>query len=330
MTASDATVPDKSIPLRTELAAALDQAGIRHALAPIGVVSSLLCEVMGVRDQGLLAQSLFDSCQEYWRFAAPGGVAEPLTLIVAAWQSLSLKIRFHLEEGPLDAVVPPTYISAEGRARCLEVVSSVLGPAGHSVGWARVPVKLLAARTGLTRYGRNNIAYAPVLGSYLRLGALCTDADLGAIGWDPPEVSGAGLEFLDECARCHACQRACPTGCIPEDGTVIDAARCLTEANENEGDWPSWIPVDSHNSLVGCMRCQEACPLDRAYLGREPALAGEFDRAETELLLQDPALDGLPKAVIAKLTFLELDEYLPVLRRNIRALRDAAALRSAR
>jgi epoxyqueuosine reductase len=330
MTDPSSTISDKPTPLRAELAASLEQAGIQHALAPAGVVASLRDEVLGVRDRGLLAESLFDSYQEYWRFVAPDGVAEPRTLIVVAWQSLPLKIRFQLAEGPLDAVVPPTYISAQGRARCLEVVRSVLGPAGHSVGWARVPVKLLSARTGLTRYGRNNIAYAPVLGSYVRLGALCTDADLGATGWDMPGAGDAGLQFLDQCTYCHACQRACPTGCIPEDGTVIDAARCLTEANENEGDWPPWIPAESHNSLVGCMRCQEACPVDRAYLGREAALIAEFDRDETELILKGPAADDLPARLKTRLATVELDEYLPVLGRNLRALIDAAAIRSAR
>lgn len=330
MTDSSATLPDEPRPLRAALAAALDQAGIQHALAPAGVLASLRDEVLTIRDRGLLAESLFDSYQEYWRFAVPDGVAEPRTLIVVAWQSLPLKIRFELEEGPLEAVVPPTYISAQGRARCMEVVSSVLGPAGHGVGWARVPVKLLAARAGLTRYGRNNIAYAPVLGSYARLGALCTDADLGAAAWEMPDEAGAGLAFLDQCVYCHACQRACPTGCIPSDGTVVDAARCLTEANENEGDWPTWIPVSGHNSLVGCMRCQEACPVNRAYMGKEPELVAEFSRDETESILQDLVIREFPAGLKARMAALELDEYLPVLGRNLRALRDAAAARSVR
>lgn len=317
-------------PLRAALAAAFDQAGIQHALAPVGVVASLREEILGIRDRGLLADDLFDSYQEYWRFVAPDSVAEPRTLIVVAWQSSPLKIRFHLEAGPLDAAIPPTYISTDGRSRCLEVASSVLGSAGCGVDWARVPVKLLAARTGLTRYGRNNLAYAPALGSYLRLGALCTDADLGATDWEGPGAGDAGLEFLDECAHCHACQRACPTGCIPADGTVINAARCLTEANENEGEWPAWVPPESHNSLVGCMRCQEACPVDRMYLGTETELVAEFDREETELILKDLALDDLPVELKSRLAAVDLDEYSRVLGRNLRALRDAAAAHSSR
>jgi epoxyqueuosine reductase len=310
--------------LRAALAEALDQAGIGYALAPVEVAASLRREVEGVRDRDLLASSLFDSYEAYWRFEAPDEVAEPRTLIVAAWPAAPVKMRFQLKHGPLDAVVPPTYVSSGGRSRCLEAVRSVLAPAGYGVGRARVPVKLLAARTGLAQYGRNNIAYVQGLGSYMDLRALCTDADLGAAGWAESDAAGAGLEFMHECARCHACQRACPTGAIPEDGTVIDAARCLTEANENEGDWPAWVPADSHNSLVGCSRCQQSCPINRDYQGREVELVAEFDQAETDLLLQALAPDELPDGLRAKLASLDLDEYAGVLGRNLRALEAAA------
>lgn len=276
-----------------------------------------------MREQGLLADRLFASYQDYWRFEPPDGVAGPRTLIVVAWPSLPLMVRFRLDQGPLEAVVPPTYIASAERARCLEVVRAVLEPAGHGVGWVRVPVKLLTTRAGLAEYGRNNIAYLPGMGSYARLGALCTDADLGAFEWARPE--GAGLAFMKECTYCHACQRACPTGCIPEDGTVIDAARCLTEANENEGDWPLWLSVRSHNSLVGCMRCQEACPVNRMHLGKQAGLVAEFDREETDVILQDRPVEDLPVELRAKLAALDLVDYSTVLGRNLRALRDAAA-----
>jgi epoxyqueuosine reductase len=319
--------------LAAGLADALQQTGYRHALAPAGVSRELYDEIGALRDQGLLADRLFASYQEYWRVEAPDGVGEPRTLIVVAWPSLPLKVRFQLELGPLDAIVPPTYISSVERAKCLEVVRSVLGSAGYGVGWARVPVKLLAVRTGLAQYGRNNIAYTPLLGSYVRLGAICTDAELGATGWKAQAGGGActggpAHAFMPQCAKCHACRRACPTGCIPEDGTVIDAARCLTEANENEGGWPAWVTAQSHNSLVGCMRCQEACPVNRSYLGNLADVVAEFDREETDLVLRDLQPAELPAQLRAKLAGVDLDEYSPVLGRNLRALRDAAAVRA--
>ena len=278
-----------------------------------------------------MAEHLFADYQDYWRFQTTQGMQEPRTFVIVAWPSLPAKVRFVLDEGPLEAVVPPTYISSAERSRCLDVLGAVFRPRGYAVDWARVPVKLLAAHSGLVRYGRNNIAYVPGLGSYVRLGALCTDADLCVHGLR--EASGACAEtverestrvFMDACERCRACSNACPTGCIPQEGTVIDAAHCITQANENEGGWPDWVPARSHNSLVGCMCCQEACPLNRAHLGREVEVVAEFDRDETDSILGGLSAEQLPEALLSKLVTLDLEDYLPVLGRNLMALRDAA------
>jgi epoxyqueuosine reductase len=309
--------------LGTALAAALEGAGYRWELAPASAAEELRGRVTELRDRGLLAERLYEEYSDYWSSLAPGEVTEPRSLIVIGWPSPSVKVRFHLDSGPLEAVIPPTYIASAERARCLDLVRSLLGPAGHAVGWARVPIKLLAARTGLAQYGRNNLAYLADLGSYVRLGALCTDADLGA----PALQDEAGM-VMDRCSDCCACSQACPTGCIPEAGTVIDAARCLTEANENEGSWPEWVPAGGHNGLVGCMRCQESCPVNRENLG-EKELVCEFDSAETAIVLENRSADELPAELRARLALVDLDEYSPVLGRNLLALRGAAAVRSS-
>jgi epoxyqueuosine reductase len=116
----------------------------------------------------------------------------------------------------------------------------------------------------------------------------------------------------------------CPTGCIPYDGTVIDAERCLTYFNEHEADWPEWLDPEGHNSLVGCMRCQEFCPANRVHL-RIPKVIAEFDREQTEWILRDLPADQLPSDVRAKLAALDLDDYSTVLGRNLRALAEAGA-----
>jgi epoxyqueuosine reductase len=192
-----------------------------------------------------------------------------------------------------------------------------LEPAGFSVGRATGPVKLLAVRAGLAQYGRNNIVYVKGLGSFVRLDALCTDADLGAV-----EYVNKGSDLMSCCPPCRNCHHVCPTGCIPHDGTVIDASRCLTYLNENEGGWPSWLDPAAHRCLVGCMRCQEMCPANRYYLRKEEVMA-EFDREETDILLKDLPVDALPAPVRSKLETLDLEEYSIVLGRNLCALRDA-------
>ncbi len=280
-------------------------------------MAGLFETVAALRDQGSLATGLYDEYEHYFRFTPPSEVAEPRTLIVVAWPSLPVKVRFHLDTGPLEAIVPPTYISSREREKCLRTVRSVLDPAGCSVGRATGPVKLLAVRTGLAQYGRNNLAYVKGLGSYVRLDAFCTDADLGAT-----EYENKGSELMSCCPPCRNCHHVCPTGCIPHAGSVIDATRCLTYLNEHEGQWPAWLDPGVHKCLVGCMRCQEMCPANRYYLRKEKVVA-EFDEEETRIILQDLPPKRLPVALRQKLAALDLDEYSPVLGRNLRALRDA-------
>ena len=74
------------------------------------------------------------------------------------------------------------------------------------------------------------------MGTFVRLDAFCTDADLEAA---VHEIKGSLL--LSSCPPCRNCHHICPTGCIPHAGTVIDATRCLTQLNENEGEWPDWL-----------------------------------------------------------------------------------------
>jgi epoxyqueuosine reductase len=180
-------------------------------------------------------------------------------------------------------------------------------------------VKLLAVRTGLAQYGRNNIAYVRNMGSLVRLDAFCTDAPLHT-----EDYRTKGSWRLSCCPPCRNCHHVCPTGCIPYDGTVIDATRCLSYFNEHEGEWPDWLDAESHNCLVGCMRCQEFCSANRVHL-RIPRVIAEFDREETDWILRDLPADQLPPEVRAKLAALELEDYSTVLGRNLRALVAAGA-----
>ena len=304
--------------LKTRLAADLTAAGYRHRFAPMSIVEVLHRTISDLREQGLLAESLYEEYGDYLRFVPPPEVAEPRTLIVVAHASPPVKVRFQLETGPVEAVIPPTYISSGSRARLLEIMRAVLGPAGYSVGRASGPVKLLAVRSGLAQYGRNNVAYVKGLGSYARLEAFCTDADLQA-----EEYKTKASMLMSCCPPCRNCHHVCPTGCIPHAGTVIDATRCLTQINENPGDWPEWLEDGVHNSLVGCMRCQEMCPANRYYLRKEKVVA-EFDREETAIILRNLPAEELPEGVRAKLREVDMEGYSTVLGRNLVALRDAS------
>jgi epoxyqueuosine reductase len=324
--------------LRSVLAAldaALVEAGFRYRVAGVEAMHEIDETMAMLRDEGLLSSDLLAEYGRSMTFAPPSELGEARSLIIVAAPSPAVSVTFQLDPGPLDAVIPPTYIGAGIRAKTQAILSGILGPAGYSVGRSPAPAKLLATRVGLTEYGRNNIAYVIGSGSSFRLDVYATDADLIPPGkargglsrfivggrdpitghWSPPRRMGS-------CSACKACYHACPTGCIPFPGeaVMIDAKRCLTFINEREGNWPDWLDEDAHNSLVGCMKCQRACPANRHHLSPEVPV-GEFDLEETATILENRPVEELPERLRDKLEALDLEDYSTVLGRNLLALR---------
>jgi epoxyqueuosine reductase len=174
-----------------------------------------------------------------------------------------------------------------------------------------LPLKLLAVRSGLGLYGRNNICYVPGFGSFLQLVAVYSDLPCDRDGWREAQM-------LERCQDCSACRLNCPTGAISSDRFLLRAERCIVFHNERKGSipFPAWMDSSWHNCLVGCLHCQRVCPENKDFLhwieGRE-----EFSEEETSLLLQGAALDELPSETVGKLEKLDLIEYLDTLPRNL-------------
>jgi len=126
---------------------------------------------------------------------------------------------------------------------------------------------------------------------------------------------------MDACADCTSCRNSCPTGSILKDRPLIDAERCLCFLNEHPGDFPDWVHPSWHNSIVGCILCQEACPQNQGQSDPMTDL-GEFTSDETELLLNQVPLESLSSALRSKLEKINMTVYYQCLSRNLRVLLD--------
>jgi epoxyqueuosine reductase len=317
----------------TELLAGLEQAfaaaGMKFTVVPAERGPEVAREIREAGERGTIAPPVY---REYLGHLAdhrplPGA----RSLIVIAIHSPRLKVIFHLDGGDsLEALIPPTYVSSEAEAECLDILTRVLAPAGCKVERARLPVKRLAVRSALAEQGRNDICYVQGFGSHARLEAFYTDCDLVAEFLARPRVprtTPAHNRWLapvrmGACGACHHCRVKCPTKCIPSDESSIAQDRCLTYLNENEGEWPSWLPPDAHNALIGCLKCQDLCPGNRD-IGLIAERVGEFDAEETRIILQDLSPEELPPSLQEKLKALDLLELSPLLGRNLRALLQA-------
>jgi len=209
-------------------------------------------------------------------------------------------------------VLPPTY-TAYGRIteQVERLLAEKLGEKGYRSARTELPLKLLAVRSGLGQYGRNNLCYVSGMGSFLQLVAVYSDMPCEKDSWQEATI-------MQVCEKCELCRRACPTGAIPSDRFLLRAERCISYHNEKKGDipFPEWMDASWHNCIEGCMHCQRACPLDRQFMnwiGEEE----EFSEEETALLLHGASPDQLSEETTKKLTQLSILDDLGILPRNL-------------
>lgn len=131
-----------------------------------------------------------------------------------------------------------------------------------------------ALRAGLGVLGKNSLLIHPVCGSWVFLGAIVTDMEL-----DFTEHPGSS------CIGCGACVRACPAGCIGENG--IDSERCLSAVTQKKGELTAAEQelVKKGGLLWGCDICQEVCPMNRGV--PETPIAAFLEDRKAFLSMED-------------------------------------------
>lgn len=221
-------------------------------------LAALQEEIEQVRRAGQLSDSaIFQSYVSEMKFALPADFPEAQSVIVIAIALPLLVIHFQFNGARIPVAMPPNYYES-GLTRKIvvaEIQQNILPEPGHRVDGVdnNFHLKLLAVRSGLGRYGRNNICYVDGMGSFLTLRAYLTDYRFESDHWQ-------AMQMMDLCQKCTICQQHCPGEAIRADRFVIDVKRCMTLYNEVEGTLPDWLPREAHNAFMGCMKCQAPCP----------------------------------------------------------------------
>jgi epoxyqueuosine reductase len=118
-----------------------------------------------------------------------------------------------------------------------------------------------AARSGVGFYGKNTMLITRRHGSWVVLGTLVTDVELG----ETPRLDA-------DCGSCRLCIDACPTNALDEPGT-LDATRCLSYWTQA----PTSVRVEFRQALgdrvYGCDICQDVCPWNRGIEKRRASNA---------------------------------------------------------
>jgi len=261
--------------------------------------------------QGLLNKRL----HERWHFylQTNKNLSEAKTIVVVAMPHPITRVWFKYKGIAYPADFPPDYFAkTEKESRAEAILNNVLKTAGYKVARAHLALKMLAVRSRLATYGRNNITYVSGMGSLCMLVAFYTDYPSEEDNWQESKA-------MEACENCSLCRENCPTGSIPVDRFPIHAENCLGFLNEMEPDFPYWVQLqpDWHNALIGCMRCQFVCPVNKPYL-RKIAAGPSFSEEETGLILNKTPLENLSQGTRQKLKI--SDGVYPLLARNLRAL----------
>ena len=199
------------------------------------------------------------------------------------------------------------------------VSNEIIKESGYKIERStKLHLKLLAVRSGLGKYGRNNICYVDEMGSLITLYAFFTDFQFEVDNWTE-------IQMMDFCKSCTICVNNCPTHAIPtspEENFVIKAGKCITLYNEIDGEFPQWIDLGAHNALEGCMRCQLTCPGNSKSI----KLTERFEdvtEEETKMILEGNPDENLLNALSDKIKMFSpsyAEKKFPSFKRNLEVL----------
>ena len=302
---------------------ALEERGYVGRVVSIDRLRDLEDEIEGRHRGGAFDEGFYQDNLTNFVFDLPESIPGARSLIVVSVRQPVVRFTFSWKGERVPVVVPPTYLHWAATDRQVEdFLDRVLSAGGYRVATMLVPKKLLAVRSGLAEYGRNNITYVPGRGSFHRLVALCSNMPCEDETWQEPQM-------MERCENCVACLRKCPSGAIPSERFLLGAERCLVYHNEQPGEipFPSWMEAGWHNCLVGCLHCQTVCPENAGVLGWTEDGAA-FSAVETTRLMAGVPLEELPEETAEKLAVHDLVDLMDLMPRNLAALFEARAARA--
>jgi epoxyqueuosine reductase len=206
--------------------------GFQIRIVSIEHVKELETEIMTRYQSGLLDPELYDAYLASFDFACYQKLKDARSLIIVTVPQPQVQVAFMWDDKSYPVVIPPTYYSAIDND-VADRLKENLEPQGYQLQKVRLPEKLLAVRSGLAQYGKNNITYVKGMGSFQRPVVFISDYPCEEDSWGKAAV-------LEHCENCSACLKACPTNAIVSDRFQLYAERCLTFHNEHSPGTTAW------------------------------------------------------------------------------------------
>lgn len=290
---------------------AVENAGYQAVTVSITHLDDVQSAVARLVERGIIDKRLSENWSFYLQIG--DGLAGARTIIVVAIPQPVTRFSFSWQGAEHPAEIAPGYIVRADESRAMEIIRRVLGPAGYSTVRASLALKTLAVRSGLAEYGRNNLAYVPGMGSFLRLIAFYSDCPCEDDNW-------GGYRTMAACFGCSLCLDNCPTAAVTAERFLIHAENCLGFLGQRQPDYPYWVRLQPEwdNAFIGCMRCQSVCPVNKNYI-INVVEGPSFSEAETGRILDAVPAGELPPETRGKLAGIS-DYIYPLLACNLHEL----------
>lgn len=295
----------------TEIIALLENNDFKGGVVSINRIQELKSNVESLYSQRLFDEKFYEERLTKFDFDISKVLANAQSIIIATIKQPIIQVVFFYQGIAHKIIVPPTYDDNTGK-QALNILRGILEPEGFKLTEVKLPEKLLLVMSGIAKYGRNNITYIDGIGSFHRPDTFVTDAKLEELKW-------GNLENHDKCIKCKICIKYCPTGAITNDQFLARAEKCLTYHNERDYPFPEWIKAEWHNCLIGCMICQNICPLNRGYIDNIENTVS-FSEQETLQILRNTPRARLSQSMIEKLKRIGLFIDYNLLSRNLGVL----------
>jgi epoxyqueuosine reductase len=133
-------------------------------------------EIKGRFNQGLFDEEFYRQRLAFFRFEVPETLPNAKSIIVVAVPRPQAQATFTFKGRRKTLILPPTYVAYERTInRVADFLTEILKERGHKIARTTLPLKILAVRSGLAEYGRNNITYVSGMGSFFQLVAFYSD-----------------------------------------------------------------------------------------------------------------------------------------------------------
>ena len=297
-----------------QLETRLQEHGARCRMVSASHIPELKDEIDRLYNDSLIDKELYQNeIKNYFDFSIIDNYPSIQSLIIIGTPSPLINVKFHINGSIFKSKIPPMYSDQRiVNQRIIRITEQLFDAQGYHTIPVTLPKKLIAVRSGLAKYGKNNICYVQSMGSYHRLTLFASDLPCIHDFWQD-------MQMLDRCTHCNACINHCPTSAINEDRYIINAEKCLTHFNEHMEPFPNWIDSGWHNSIIGCMRCQNICP-ENIKTVLIPEKEVEFSESETDFILNTISFEELPENLQLKLNDICMDRYYAQVSRNLNIL----------